>query len=115
MLRPHCGIWADPDGRVEIMFRLDGEGTSYTHVVVEPARDGSLPLIRGKKAETIPLYVSLEQAAHECGFARKTFHNWIEGQKLRPEHGLRKFGGQYRLEWGIFKKAIENGEVGHVR
>src|SRR5215831_2562719 len=54
MLRPHCGIWAEP-GRVEIMFRLDGL-TSYQHIIVEvPPKDGSLPEVKGQGAESIPL------------------------------------------------------------
>jgi hypothetical protein len=112
MLRPHCGIWADPSGRVEIMIRLDHEGQSYTHIVVEPAKDGGLPLIRGNRSEVLPVYIPLEQAAQICSLKRKTLHNWIESGKFRPEHGLRKFGGQYRVELRSFRAAIQNGELG---
>jgi excisionase family DNA binding protein len=112
MLRPHCGIWADPSGRVEIMFRLDGEGGNFTHIVVEPSRDGLPPKIRGKNTESIQVFVSVEQAAKLCGFARKTLYVWIETGKLRSGHGLRKFGGQYRIEWKTFEAAVARGEVG---
>ena len=54
MLRPHCGIWAEP-GRVEIMFRLDGEGSGYQHIVVEMPENGSPPVVKGRDSERIPI------------------------------------------------------------
>jgi len=112
MLRPHCGVWVDPSGGVEIMFRLDNEGSNYTRIVVEPSKDGSLPKIRGKNSESIPIFITVEQAAKLCSLARKTLYSWIETRKLRAEHGLRKFGGQYRIEWNTFEAAVARGEVG---
>lgn len=112
MLRPQCGVWADASGRVEIMFRLDTGGSNYTHIVVEPSKDGSLPKIRGKNSESVPIFATVEQAAKLFSFARKTLYGWIETRKLRPEHGLRKFGGQYRIEWKTFEAAVARGEVG---
>lgn len=109
MLRPHCGIWAEP-GRVEIMFRLDGL-TSYQHIIVEvPPKDGSLPEVKGEGADTIPLLAKISQAAQLCGFKPKTFYNWLETGKLTKEHGLRSFGREYRLDWRIFKACVDRGE-----
>jgi len=111
MLRPHCGIWAEP-GRVEIMFRLDTEGTGCQHIIVDvPPKDGSLPEVRGTGAASIPVFAKVEQAARLCGFRPKTFYNWIEAGKLRTEHGLRKFGRECRIEWKTFKAAVDRGEV----
>lgn len=111
MLRPHCGIWAEP-GRVEIMFRLDPEGSSYQHIVVEvPPKDGSLPVVRGQGAEAVSIYVGLPQAARLCGYKPKTFYNWVEAGKLSDKHGLRRVGRDCRFEWRILKGCIDRGEL----
>lgn len=111
LLRPHCGIWAEP-GRVEIMFRLDTEGASYQHIVVEvPPKDGSLPVVRGRDAEAVPLFASVGQAAKLYGYKPKTFYNWIEDGKLTKEHGLLHFGREYRIELCRFKAAVARGEL----
>lgn len=79
MLRPHCGIWAEP-GRVEVMFRIDAdpEGSSYQHIVVEVPQDGLPPVVNGRGSERIPTFATVAQAAHLYGFKPKTFYNWIE-------------------------------------
>jgi len=111
MLRPHCGIWAEP-GRVEIMFRLDTQGESYQHIVVEvPPKDGALPVIRGQGTETIPIYVGLPQAARLCGFKPKTFNNWVANGKLGEKQGLRRFGRDCHFEWRVLKGCIDSGEL----
>lgn len=110
-LRPQCGIWAEP-GRVELMFRLDTEASAYQHVIIDvPPKDGALPEVRGKGAEAIPVFATIEQAARLCGFKAKTFYNWIAEEKLRAEHGLRRFGREYRIDWKMFKAAVDRGEV----
>ena len=109
-LRPHCGIWAEA-GRVEIMIRLDGLAGGYQHITVDvPAKDGSLPEVKGSGPETIPLLAKIPQAAKQCGFRPKTFYNWIESGKLTKEHGLRSFGREYRIDWRLFKACVDRGE-----
>jgi hypothetical protein len=112
MLRPRRGVWWHPDGRVELMFRLDHPGSSYTQLVIEPPKDGALPAVSGKDAVTmIPLFATVKQAALLCGFRPKTFYNWIAKGQLREEHGLRRMGRDYRFDFRILKAAIDRGEV----
>jgi hypothetical protein len=113
-LRPQCGIWAEP-GRVEVMFRLDQDSSSYSHVVVEVPNKGSLPAVSGRGSDSIPIFVTVTEAAQLCGYRAKTFYNWIETGKLRLEHGLRRFGRECRIEWKSFKVSVDRGEFADVR
>jgi hypothetical protein len=111
MLRPHCGIWAEP-GRVEVMFSIDPKGISYQHIVVEVPQDGLPPIVNGRGSESIPTFATVAQAARLYGFKPKTLYNWIESGKLRKEHGLLRLGRECRIELRTFKAAIDRGEVG---
>ncbi len=107
-----CGTFVDPSGRIEVTFPLKGGKATHRRITIENTSEGFLPLVPGKKPEPIPTYVSLEQAARLCGFKPKTFYNWIAKKKLRPEYGLRKFSGQYRIEWSVFAAAVARGLLG---
>ena len=110
MLRPHCGIWAEP-GRVEIMFRLDGL-TSYQHIIVEvPPKDGSLPEVKGEGTDTIPLLAKISQAAQLCGFKPKTFYNWLETGKLPERTRTSPHRDANTGSTGaLFKACVDRGE-----
>jgi hypothetical protein len=60
--RPQCGIWTDPNGRAEIVFRLEG-GATKTHILINPS--GARPTVQGQGAKSIPLYATVEQAQPE--------------------------------------------------
>jgi len=109
MLRPHCGVWWDPSGRVEIMIRLDSQGSSYTHLVIEPPKDGSSPTVRGKGPDALG-YISVADAARLLSCPRKTVYNMIEGKRLRREHGLRPWGKRWKLHRPTFQACVDRGD-----
>ena len=92
------------------MFRLDTELSAYQHIVVEVPENGSPPAVNGRGSETIPIFATVAQAARLYGFTPKTFYNWIEGGKLRKEHGLLRIGRECRIELRLFKAAIDRQE-----
>lgn len=57
-----------------------------------------------------PVLISLNATAKQCGLKRKTLYNWVENGKLREEHGLRRWGKRWRVEWVVFKECFDRGE-----
>jgi len=53
---------------------------------------------------------TVSKTAQRCGFRPKTLYNWIETGKLREQHGLRRWGKRWRIEWRIFKASFDRGE-----
>jgi hypothetical protein len=83
ILRPLSG------SRFEFLCNIDGLANG----------DSDLPL------------VSVAEAARRCALRPKTLYHWIETGKLRREHGLRTIGARHRIEWPVFRRCIERGDL----
>jgi hypothetical protein len=54
--------------------------------------------------------VDLAEAARRLGYERDTLYNWIYEGKLRPEHGLKKIRGRWRINWPALLDCVDRGE-----
>ena len=55
-------------------------------------------------------FIDLAEAAQRVGYERDTLYNWIYASKLRSEHGLKKIGGRWRINWLTFLDCVDRGE-----
>jgi hypothetical protein len=60
--------------------------------------------------ETEESLISVAEAAKRIGLKPKTLYCWIEGDRLRADHGLRTLGKRHRIDWAIFKGCLDRGE-----
>jgi hypothetical protein len=54
--------------------------------------------------------IDLAEASRRLGNERDTLYNWIYAGKLRPEHGLKKIRGRWRINWPVFMACVDRGE-----
>jgi hypothetical protein len=110
--QPACGIYVDlcagklwsprPNGGFELF------GDAHPRAIaalIEPLlpRVASLP--------TASKLVTFAETARLACLSPKTLYEWKRTGKLRREHGLRVVGRNVRIEWSVFKAAIDGGEL----
>jgi excisionase family DNA binding protein len=58
-----------------------------------------------------PFYITVKQCAARVGLSYWTIYHWIADGKLTTERGLRHAGRSVRIEWRVFKDALDHGEL----
>ena len=58
-----------------------------------------------------PLYLTVKQCGARIGLSYWTIYHWIGDGKLTSERGLRHAGRSVRIEWRVFKDALDRGEL----
>jgi excisionase family DNA binding protein len=99
LVKSSCGLLVDPCAGT-FLRPLPGAHFEFIGKLDEfrPESEGGNPLI------------DLAEAARRLGCERDTLYNWIYANKLRAEHGLKKIGSRWRLNWLIFYRCVEQGE-----
>jgi excisionase family DNA binding protein len=58
-----------------------------------------------------PVYITVKQCAARVGLSYWTIYHWIADGKLTNERGLRHAGRSVRIEWRVFKDALDRGKL----
>lgn len=57
-------------------------------------------------------YISIKEAAKRLDVGVQTLYTWVRRSQLGHEHGLRRLGGRWLLDWDKFREAIDSGATG---
>jgi hypothetical protein len=85
--------------------RLTPLGDAHPHILAEILRSIATYPAASERTELL----SFRDAAVRAGIAHKTLYEWKRKGKLRHEHGLRMLGRSPRIEWNLFKAALDSG------